>query len=120
MLSSNTASILEMAKGAIMEQADIEVGKIIQNILDLNTDPTKKRKLTMTVEFTPSSSRDTVVVNVVTKSQLQPNNPIRTSLYVGVNTSTGEPMATELTAQIPGQMAMDGTEQDDPKILRLA
>lgn len=36
------ASILEAAHGAIMEQVDIEVGKIIANILDPNTSETKK------------------------------------------------------------------------------
>ena len=50
-------SILEMAQGAIMEQVDAEVGKIVDNILDLNTESKKKRTLTLTVDFTPSSDR---------------------------------------------------------------
>lgn len=120
MKANETTSILEMAKGAITEQTDIEVAKIIQNILDLNTDPVKKRKLTLTIEFSPSAARDTVVVNVIAKSQLQPNNAVTTSLYVGANTETGEIIATELTAQIPGQMGFDGSEQEEPKFLRLA
>lgn len=41
-----TKSILEMARGEIMEQVDIEVGKIVDNILDLNTDPKRYMKLT--------------------------------------------------------------------------
>lgn len=36
-------NILESARGAIMEQVDIEVGKIVQNILDPNTSYKKKR-----------------------------------------------------------------------------
>ena len=38
-------SILEMAQGAIMEQVNIEVGKIVDNILDPNTDAKKKDSL---------------------------------------------------------------------------
>ena len=33
-----TKSILEMAKGAILERVDYEVPRIIENILDPNTD----------------------------------------------------------------------------------
>lgn len=33
-----TKSILEMAQGAIMEQVNVEVGKIVDNILDVNTE----------------------------------------------------------------------------------
>ncbi|MDY3987745.1 MAG: hypothetical protein UGF45_13320 [Massilioclostridium sp.] len=40
---SNYTSILEMCGKAILEKADIEAGKIIDNILDVNTDPKKKR-----------------------------------------------------------------------------
>ena len=43
---SDTSSILEMARGAIIEQFDVEVGKVINNILDPNTEPAKKRSIT--------------------------------------------------------------------------
>ena len=37
-------SILEMSMGAILERVDYEMGKVIDNILDVNTKPTAKRK----------------------------------------------------------------------------
>lgn len=72
-------SILEMASGAIMEQSNIEFKKIIDNILDPNTDPKKKRTLQITVDFTPSQERDRVDIDVTTKSKLQPYNSVRTT-----------------------------------------
>lgn len=114
------SSILEMAKGAIMEQSDIEVGKIIQNILDPNTDPVKKRQLTLTVEFAPNADRSQVTIKATAKSKIQPNNAIQTSLYVGANPQTGELIATELVPNILGQFDINGGEQENPKILKMA
>lgn len=42
-------SILDMAMGAIKERVDYEMGHIVDNILDPNTPPNKKRKLTLTL-----------------------------------------------------------------------
>ncbi len=39
---NTTTSILEMARGAIMEQVNVETAKIVANILDPNTAATKK------------------------------------------------------------------------------
>lgn len=114
------SSILEMARGAIMEQTDMEVGKIIQNILDPNTDPKKKRTLTLTVTFTPSGDRSTVTIDANAKSKLEPNNAIRTSLFVGANPNTGEFIATEMIPNPPGQLDFNGEEQEEPKTIKFA
>lgn len=112
------ASILEMAMGAIKERVDYEMGRIIDNILDINTPPSKKRKLTLTVELTPDSERQTIGVSVVAKSTLVPTNPVITSLYVVGDTASGEAQVVEMVPQIPGQTAMDGAEQSEPKVLK--
>lgn len=113
------SSILEMARGSIMEQVDIEVEKIIANILDLNTDPKKKRTLKLTVDFVPSAERCQVVVTANAKSVVQPNNAIQTSLYVGIEPKTGEIHAAEMTPNIPGQAAFDDTEEEEPRTLKM-
>lgn len=38
-------SILQMARGAFQERVDLEMAKVIDNILDPNTKPAQKRKL---------------------------------------------------------------------------
>lgn len=52
-------SILEMSMGAILERVDYEMGKVIDNILDPNTKPTGKRKITVGLELIPSADRKT-------------------------------------------------------------
>lgn len=60
-------SILEMARGALMERADYELERVIENILDANTPPDKKRKLTVTLELTPSGNRSMVAISASAK-----------------------------------------------------
>lgn len=114
-----TKSILEMARGAIMEQVDIEVGKIVDNILDLNTDPKKKRQLQLTVDFTPSGDRSQVAITATAKSKLLPNNAVQTTIYVGADSETGEIQAVEMVPQVPGQRSFEATVQEEPKILKI-
>lgn len=114
----NTNSILEMARGAIMEQVNLEVGKVVNNILDPNTDPKKKRSLTLTFEFSPSADRTQVGLKATAKSKLEPNNAIQTALSIG--TVSGQVVAMEMVSQIPGQQGLNGEEQEDPKILKFA
>lgn len=116
---SDTSSILEMAKGAIMEQFDVEVGKVIGNILDPNTEPSKKRSITLTVEFTPSADRQNVTVTANAKSKLLPNNAVKTALYIGADANSGEVQAYELVPNVPGQLAFDGAEQEEPKHFKI-
>lgn len=113
----NQKSILEMANGAILERADYEMAKIIENIQDVNTSAVKKRTLTLTVEFKPDTERQQINVNVVAKSHLEPTNPVSTSLYLSGEGSKMQ--AVEMVPNIPGQQAINGSEQAEPPVLRL-
>ncbi len=112
-------SILQMARGAFEERVDLEMVKVIDNILDPNTKPTQKRKLTMTIEFTPDDDRQSIGVNVTVKSALAPTVPARTTLWVAGENSTGECQVVEMVPQVPGQMCLDGSEQEPPVTLKL-
>ena len=111
-------SILDMAMGAIKERVDYEMGHIVDNILDPNTPPNKKRKLTLTLEVTPDAERQTIQVSVTAKAALCPTNPISTSLYVTGDPATGLAQAVEMVPQVPGQTSLDGMEQEEPKVLK--
>lgn len=116
-------SILEMARGGFLEQVDYEVAKVIDNILDPNTKATGKRRITVTMELTPDDSRRQIAVSFTTKSALVAANPLTTSLYVVGDDGAGEMCVVEMVPQIPGQLEMDGTEQERPpqlKIIRTA
>lgn len=74
-------SIMQMARGAFEERVDYEMDKVIQNILDLNTKATAKRKITLTIELTPDDERRQIQASVTAKSTLAPTHPVATSLY---------------------------------------
>lgn len=112
-------SILEMARGAILERADYEMGRIMENILDPNTKPTEKRKLTLTIEFSPDDDRAMIGVSVTAKSSLAATTAIRTAIFAKTD-SYGEFSATEMVPVLPGQTSFDGSEQEPAPILRIA
>ncbi len=112
-------SLLEMIGGAIKERVDYEVTRVIDNILDANTDPTKKRKITLTIELKPSDDRQIITLEATAKSALAPTKPVGTTLAITADRN-GEMIIAEVTPQIPGQIDMDGHEQEQPKILKLA
>lgn len=119
---SNTdtrSSLLQMAKGAIQERVDYEVSRVVDNVLDMNTEATAKRKVVLTIELIPDKDRRVVKVNASAKSTLAPVTPVGTSLVVTAD-GNGEMMLAEIVPQVPGQVSLDGTEQEKPKILKIA
>ncbi len=107
-------SILQMARGAIQERADYEITKILENILDPNTSATTARKLTITLTLKPDDTRQNIAVSCVAKSTLAATNPVTTSLYVA-----DEETIVEMVPQIPGQLALDESEQEAPPLLKI-
>lgn len=111
-------SILSMAQGAIEEKVDYEVSRVIDNILDLNTKPDAKRKITITLEFSPDAERKHIAVSASAKSTLVPTANVSTAMMITAD-GNGEMVVAERTPQIPGQFNLEGGEQAQPKILRL-
>lgn len=111
-------SILAMAKGAIMERADYEMSRILENIMDVNTMAAKKRVLTITLELTPDAMREKIRVSCVSKSKLEPTNAVETSLFLTPD-EDGEICAVEMVPQVPGQTKIGGGEQEDAKVFKL-
>lgn len=69
-------SILEMARGALLERADYELNRIIDNIMDPNTPATKKRKLVVSIELAPDENRTMIAIAASAKSTLAVTTPI--------------------------------------------
>lgn len=114
----NTFNLLQMANGATEERINIEMGNVVANILDPNTDAKKKRQLQITIDFLPSESRDTVAVSAQVKSKLMPLSAIPTMIYVGAD-GNGELQAVEAVKQVPGQIGLDGAEQPSEKVINI-
>lgn len=96
----------------------LEMAKVIDNILDINTKAAKKRTLTLTLELLPDDERRTIQVRAIAKSKLEPTNPVATSLYI-TGDENGEVTAVEMVPQVPGQTSFGGSEQDEPKVLKI-
>lgn len=114
------ASILQMARGAIQERVDYEVTRAVDNILDLNTDATAKRKITLVIEMKPDENRQFIKISASAKSTLAAVTPVGTTLGIAANPDTGEMVLVESTPQVPGQVGMDGSVQEVPKLLKVA
>ena len=110
--------ILDMGYGAIKERADFELSKIVENIIDPNTNATKTRTLTIQMKITPDTERQNLKVETVVKSKLEPTNPITTPMYIASD-GNGEMCIVEMTPQLPGQISIDGGEQEQPGIIKL-
>lgn len=119
MANDARSSLLQMAKGAIQERVDYEVSRVVDNILDMNTEAKVKRKVTLTITMTPDDDRQVVKIEASAKSTLAPVTPVGTSLVITAD-GNGEMILAEIMPQVPGQMSMDGKEQEAPKILRIA
>lgn len=94
-----------VANGALLEKANLAVKQIFQNIYDPNTEPTKARKLTMTVTFKPNESRDLATALIDVKTALAPAKGANTNFIIGEDAEgvTG----AEMKSGIPGQMFID-------------
>lgn len=112
-------SVLEMARGAILERVDHEMVKVLQNIMDSNTDPTAKRKMVLTLEFKPDAYRENIALSVMVKTALAPTAPVVTSLYVCGADSSGQQAVVEMVPQVPGQQSISGEEQCPSAKLKL-
>lgn len=117
-MEENRISILQMARGAFMERIDYEMAKVVDNILDPNTQATAKRKLSMTLELKPDANRQTVVVSCSVKSALCPSDSVGTSLFI-TGDGLGCVTAVEMVPNIPEQLDMMGDEEKAAPVLKI-
>lgn len=111
---SDRLNLAEMAQGAFMEQFHRELGQVLENISDPNTDPKKARKITLSMTLKPDENREVVTVETQSKSTLVPPKPLGTTIIID-RESDGSVVGAELVSGAKGQMFMDqdGTVKDD-------
>lgn len=104
---SNLVNLETFAGGALAEQINSELEKVIENIYDPNTDQKKARKLTLTITFKPYNKRNGASVSIQAKSTLSPVIPTETNIMIDKDIKTGKVLASELGNQIAGQTEMN-------------
>lgn len=98
-------NILEFDDGSILNQAQKELQKVLNNIADVNTN-TKPREITIKLKLVPDDKRKHIEMQAVVTSKLQPCHPIATSMQISMNDK--EVVATELSAYPDGQVDLFG------------
>ncbi|QQP71182.1 hypothetical protein JHE06_05275 [Carnobacterium sp. CS13] len=100
-------NLSELSNGAIQEKIDRELKKVMQNILDPNTDFNKARKVSITISMSANEQRNSITTDVAVKSTLAPQKSVSTTVLVGRNEQTGQIQAAELLSNAPGQTFID-------------
>jgi hypothetical protein len=57
--------------------------KVLENILDPNTEALAARKITVNITLKPSDTRDVVGITCVTKTNLAPSKGVKTNVFIG-------------------------------------
>lgn len=105
----------EFAEGALAARFNEELGKVLDNIADPNTEPHKARTITVQVKIYGDERRDVVNASVVAKSKLLPAKEADTKLMLGAD-DMGNIIGKELKSGVRNQMFIDSdgdVAQDD-------
>jgi len=113
-------SVEQLAEGALAEQIRDAMAAVIENIADPNTPFNTKRKLSITLTFTPDEKRELaeVVMNVkptLAKPTLAGASPTKTRLFIDKDRD-GKVVCAEYRKGIPGQMAMVADDGGEVKV----
>ena len=83
-------TMTSICEGAVQEKVDRALRAVADNILDPNTDPKKKRSITMKIVFQPSEDdREDVAVHVEVTKSLAPEAGVKTQLFIAKDIESG-------------------------------
>lgn len=102
MAEEKYVSLETLGQGAAVEMFQVELEKVLANIIDVNTKPTSVRRISLTVDIKPDEDRSFGTVAIATASKLAPVKAVGTAIYIGSH--AGQPVATERDTR---QLAFD-------------
>lgn len=97
----------ELMDGALTERFNYEMERVLNNVFDLNTDPKKKRQISIVIDIAPNERRDAADFRVDVKSKLAAPMAIAQTVMI-YQDDDGNVTATEISNQVPGHIDMDG------------
>lgn len=83
MIKTETVSLDTLKNGAVKERFDMAMAQVIMNVLDLNTDWSKTRKITLTLTIKPNEERDACDVKINSDVKLAPVAALSTEFFIG-------------------------------------
>ncbi len=102
----------KLGNGALQARFNREFEKVVKNMKDPNTPYREARKVTITLTMKQDEDRKTCTCTCEVSSKLAKVRSFDTNFGIGQNLRTGEFVAKEYGAQIPGQMGLDDLETD--------
>lgn len=93
MSTVKTLSMENFANGAAKELFDRELGKVMDNINDVNTDPKTTREITLTFKIKPDQMRKEAALSVSAKHKIAPVNTAQGQAFFGRNKVNGKLLA---------------------------
>ena len=76
-------NLANIGDGAAMEMFDLELRRILKNIMDPNTEPKAHREIVLKVKFRPDEERDLAAVDVAVSSKLAGSRAFLTRVIFG-------------------------------------
>lgn len=110
-------SLDQLMDGAIDERFKKELSKVLQNVFDLRTSPTKARSVQLTIKLVPNKARDAANMTFDIQTKLAPPDTVQQTVLMH-QFDDGTVQMTERTDQLAGQMDFDGNESPVPKVVR--
>ena len=95
MANMETVTIDTIAQGAAIERANLELDRVLKNILDPNTSAKVQRVINLKIKIKPSEDRSMGSVEIQATSSLAPITEHVTQVYIGTD-QHGEPEASEV------------------------
>lgn len=92
-MNEEAVNLTTLGRGAAVELFQEELTKVLRNIEDPNTKPTERRRITITVDFSPNDERQVTDTTIQCVSKLAPVKRVKTLLYLG--RQGGAPVAVE-------------------------
>jgi hypothetical protein len=82
-------SISSLGGGAAVQLFQVELQKVLDNIVDENTKPDAMREVTLKVKIKPDPDRDYAQVAISCTSKLAPMAPFGTNFFIGKQRGKG-------------------------------
>jgi len=76
-------TLANIGDGAAMEMFDVELRKVLKNIMDPNTDPKATRQIVMQIGFKADEDRDMAVISISVASKLSGARSYMTKVVFG-------------------------------------
>lgn len=99
----------DMMGGAVTERFTAALKTVLANVFDPNTDPAKKRKITIDLTVSPSKDRSTADFALNVKTLLASPTAVNQTMMLNRDDS-GNITATEIGDQLPGEIDIDEVE----------